>query len=102
MTTEERDGEKRESEEELLQDSEELAQVQARIGPHFRRAEARQRAGRFLQGLLAPVERKNGWQMAEELGEQGPRGVQRLLGEADWEGKAGRDELRRYVVDHLG
>ena len=39
---------------------EELAQVQARIGPHFRRAEARSRAGRFVRALLAPVERKNG------------------------------------------
>lgn len=48
-------------EEELLQRAAaELAQVQARIGPRFRRAEARLRAGRFLQALLAPVERKNG------------------------------------------
>lgn len=90
-------------EEELLQlAAAELAQVQARIGPRFRRAEARQRAGRFLQGLLAPVERKNGWQMAEELGERGPRGVQRLLGEADWDEELVRDELRGYVVEHLG
>jgi SRSO17 transposase len=90
-------------EEELLQRAaEELAQVQMLIGPHFRRAEARLRAGRFLQGLLAPVERKNGWQIAEELGEQGPRGVQRLLGEADWDEEAVRNELREYVVEHLG
>jgi hypothetical protein len=86
MSTTERD--ERQSEEELLQGvSEELAQVSARIGAHFRRAEARLRAGRFLQGLLAPIERKNGWQMAEELGEHGPRGVQRLLGEADWDAR---------------
>lgn len=82
-------------EEELLQRAAaELAQVQARIGAHFRRAEARLRAGRFLQALLAPVERKHGWQLAEELGEQGPRGVQRLLGEADWDEEAVRDDLR--------
>lgn len=90
-------------EEELLQRAaEELAQAQERIGPRFRRAEARQRAGRFLQGLLAPVERKNGWQIAEELGERGPRGVQRLLGEADWDEELVRDDLREYVVEHLG
>jgi SRSO17 transposase len=81
---------------------EELAQVQARIGAHFRRAEARSRAGRFVRGLLAPVERKNGWQLAEELGERSPHGVQRLLAEADWDEEAVRDELRCYVVDHLG
>lgn len=80
----------------------ELAQVQARIGPHFRRAEARSRAGRFLRARLSPVERKNGWQLAEELGERSPHGVQRLLAEADWDEEAVRDELRRYVVEHLG
>jgi SRSO17 transposase len=91
------------TEEELLRlAAAELAQVQARIGPRFRRAEARSRASRFLQGLLAPVERKNGWQMAEELGEQGPRGVQRLLGEADWDEEAVRDDLRAYVIEHVG
>jgi SRSO17 transposase len=101
MNTTERD--ERQSEEELLQGvSEELSQVSARIGARFRRAEARQRAGRFLQGLLASIERKNGWQMAEELGEHGPRGVQRLLGEADWDEEAVRDDLRTYVIEHLG
>src|SRR5215471_9699864 len=80
----------------------ELAQVQARIGPHFRRAEARNRAGRFLRALLSPVERKNGWQLAEELGERNPHGAQRLLAEADWDEETVRDELRRYVVDQLG
>ncbi|HEU5377948.1 MAG TPA: IS701 family transposase [Ktedonobacteraceae bacterium] len=91
------------TEEELLRAATaELAQVQARIGPRFRRVEARSRAGRFLQALLAPVERKNGWQLAEELGEQGPRGVQRLLGEADWDEEAVRDDLRAYVIEHVG
>src|SRR5437899_8765576 len=91
------------TEEELLQSAAaELDQVQVRIGPRFRRAEARLRAGRFLQALLAPVERKNGWQLAEELGEQGPRGVQRLLGEASWDEEAVRDDLRAYVIEHLG
>jgi SRSO17 transposase len=79
-----------------------LDEVQTRIGPHFRRAEVRQRSRRFLEGLLAPVERKNGWQLAEELGERGPRGVQRLLSESDWDEQAVRDELRAYVLDYLG
>ncbi len=103
MTIEDRPSGENAEETALLQRAaEELAQVQMRIGPHFRRAEARMRAGRFLQGLLAPVERKNGWQMAEELGERGPRGVQRLLGEADWDEEAVRDALRAYVIEHLG
>jgi len=84
------------------QAAEELAHIQERIGPRFRRAEVRQRAGRFLEGLLSGVERKNGWQLAEELGEHGPRGVQRLLAEADWDEEVVRDDLRTYVVEQLG
>ena len=76
--------------------------VHARIAPRFRRAEARTRARRYLAGLLGPVERKNGWQLAEYLGESGPQGVQRLLNAADWAADAVRDDLRAYVVDHLG
>jgi hypothetical protein len=80
MKTQERTEENAAPEEAVLQQAtEELVKVHARIGPRFRRAEARQRAHRFLQGLLAPVERKNGWQLAEERGERGPRGVQRRL-----------------------
>ena len=48
------------------------------------------------------VERRNGWQMAEELGEANAHGVQRLLEEADWDEEAVRDDLRRYVIEHLG
>src|SRR5260370_32958037 len=79
-----------------------LAELSGRIGSHVRRAEVRKRVGRYLQGLLAPVERKNGWQMAEELGEANAHGVQRLLGGADWDGGAGRDEVRAYAIEQLG
>ncbi len=79
-----------------------LAELSGRIGSHVRRAEVRKRVGRYLQGLLAPLERKNGWQMAEELGEANAHGVQRLLAEADWDEEAVREELRSYVIEQLG
>lgn len=79
-----------------------LDALHARIAGRFRRAEARERAKRYLAGLLDRVERKNGWQLAEHLGEAGPQGVQRLLNAADWDEDAVRDDLRRYVVEHLG
>lgn len=81
--------------------AETLDEVQQRIGPRFRRAEVRSRVRRFLEGLLAPVERKNGWQLAEIMGEHGPHGAQRLLAEADWDQEAVRDDLRAYVLDQL-
>jgi SRSO17 transposase len=76
--------------------------LHARIARRFCRAEARERAKRYLAGLLDRVERKNGWQLAEHLGEAGPQGVQRLLNAADWDVDAVRDDLRAYVTEHLG
>ncbi len=86
----------------ISQGSNVLMEISERIGLHFRRAEARKRVGRYLHGLLARVERRNGWQMAEELGEANAHGVQRLLEEADWNEEAVRDDLRACVVEHLG
>jgi SRSO17 transposase len=79
-----------------------LEYLHGRIAHRFRRPEVRQRARRYLQGLLGSVERKNGWQLAEQLGESHPRGVQRLLDQAQWDAEAVRDDLRAYVVEHLG
>jgi SRSO17 transposase len=102
MTTAERAENQGENELDLLANgAQELAVLHGRIGPHFRRAEVRERVGRFLTGLLSRVERKNGWQLAEELNESGPQGVQRLLNAADWDEEAVRDELRTSVVEHL-
>ena len=80
----------------------ELDALQERIAPRFRRPEVRARAGRLLAGLLESVERRNGWQLAEQLGERSPDGVQRLLRTARWDAEAVRDDLRSYVVAHLG
>jgi len=48
------------------------------------------------------VERKNGWQLAEVNGDATPYGVQHLLGRAQWDADALRDDLRPYVLEHLG
>src|SRR5215217_5517958 len=76
--------------------------LHVRITGRFRRSEVRERARRYLAGLLERVERKNGWQLAEHLGETGPQGMQRLLNAADWDVDAVRDDLRSYVSEHLG
>ncbi len=79
-----------------------LEELHARIAPHFLRPEVRQRAYRYLTGLLADIRRKNSWQMAEAIGEARPRGVQHLLNDARWDADEVRDDLRGYVVEHLG
>jgi SRSO17 transposase len=82
--------------------SEELAALAARIAPRFSRAEPRRRALAYLRGLLSPVERKNGWQLAEAAGDGTPDGVQDFLARMRWDADAVRDDLRAYVVEHLG
>ena len=79
-----------------------LDEVHWRITPRFARPEMRCRSRRYLEGLLASVERKNSWQMAEQGGERSPYGIQRLLSSAQWDAEAVRDDLRAYVVEHLG
>jgi len=79
-----------------------LTEVERRIGAQFTRREARWHAGAYLRGLLSSVERKNGWQIAEINGETTPYGIQHLLGRAQWDADALRDDLRPYVLEHLG
>lgn len=75
---------------------------QERIAHRFGRVEVRARVRRYTAGLLGRVERKNGWQLGEAIGERGPQGVQRLLNAAVWDAEAVRDDLRAYLVEHLG
>jgi SRSO17 transposase len=72
------------------------------MGTRFPRAEPRQRAMAYVRGPLSPVERKNGWQLAEYAGDAVPYRVQHLLGRAAWSADAVCDDLRSYVVEHLG
>lgn len=56
----------------------------------------------YLKGLLSNCQRKNGWQLAELMGEMTPDGMQRLLSTAKWDANSVRDELQRYIVEYLG
>jgi SRSO17 transposase len=74
----------------------------ARVAGRFGRVEPRRQARLYLMGLLAPLERKNGWQLAEAAGDAAPDRMQRLLNSARWDARRVRDDLRSYVVEHLG
>ncbi|MGJ6970128.1 IS701 family transposase [Streptosporangium sp. G11] len=79
-----------------------LAELHQRIAGRFARAEPRDRVLAYVRGLLAGLERKNGWTLAEFAGQVSPDGMQRLLRTAGWDADAVRDDLRDYVVDRLG
>ena len=72
------------------------------IAGRFGRVEPRRRLGAYLRGLLAALERKNGWTLAEHAGAVSPDGMQGPLRTADWDVDGVRDDLRGYVLDQLG
>jgi SRSO17 transposase len=74
----------------------------ARVAGRFGRVEPRRQARLYLMGLLAPLERKNGWQLAEAAGDGTPDRMQRLLNNARWDSRQVRDDLRGYVAEQLG
>ncbi|MFF7191891.1 IS701 family transposase [Streptomyces sp. NPDC008222] len=74
----------------------------ARFGHRFGRSEPRGRALDYLTGLLAPLERKNGWTVSEQVGQVRPDSVQRLLNHSEWDEDAVRDDVRAYVVETIG
>jgi SRSO17 transposase len=72
------------------------------IGHRFGRVELRRRMRDYVRGLLAPVARKNSWQLAEQAGHSTPDGLQHLLAGSKWEADDIRDDLQEYVAGKLG
>ena len=68
----------------------------------FARIEPRRAAAGFVTGLLADLEVKTCWQLAEQAGHGGPDKMQRLLYRARWDADAVRDDVRDLVADRLG
>jgi SRSO17 transposase len=68
----------------------------------FGRAETRETAGAFLDGLLSGVTRKTGWLLAEQAGLERPYRMQSLLGRSRWDAEALRDHVRADVIEALG
>jgi SRSO17 transposase len=73
-----------------------------RVAGRFGRIECRRRVGGFLLALLADLPRKNCWTIAEHAGDATPDGMQHLLGRARWDTDGVAEDLRNYVIDHLG
>jgi SRSO17 transposase len=79
-----------------------LEELLGRNAGRFGRVEPRWRARAFVLGLLTDLPRKNCWTIAEHAGDPSPDGMQHLLARAVWDEDKVRDEVRDYVVEHLG
>jgi SRSO17 transposase len=77
-------------------------EVLDRIAPRFGRCEPLRNAGALMLGLVSDIGRKNCWTLAERCGHASPDRMQHLLSRAKWDADGVRDDLRAYVVDHLG
>jgi SRSO17 transposase len=74
----------------------------ARFADLFARSETREQVAKYLRGLLAPLERKTSWQLAEASGDPTPDRTQRLLYRADWDADAARDRLQQFIIEQFG
>jgi SRSO17 transposase len=78
-----------------------LAELHARLESCFARSEPFVQAGRYISALLGDVPRKNGWQIAEYVGDTTPDRTQRLLNHAVWDHDAAQGVVRRFVAEQL-
>ena len=81
---------------------EQFDEVLGRVAGRFARVDLRWRARAFVRGLLADLPRKNCWTIAEHAGDATPDGMQHLLARAVWDHDGVRDDVRAYLVEHLG
>ena len=72
-----------------------------RMSPLFYRTESRRHAEQYFRGLLAPLQRKNGWTIAEHVGEPEPKALQRFLNLSPWDVDGLLALNRDYVLEHL-
>lgn len=79
-----------------------LDELHARFVSRFAHAGPRAAALDYMRGLVSPLERKNGWTVAEQAGHSRPDRLQRLLNTSDWDADEVRDDLREFVVERLG
>jgi len=78
-----------------------LEDLFAHFAGRFARVETRWRAFAYIRGLLAPLERKNGWTLAEHAGNRSPNGLQAMLQSPCWDADAVRDDVRYWALAHL-
>jgi SRSO17 transposase len=77
------------------------AELLALLAGTFARREVQAQAGKYIEGLLADLPRKNGWTLAEHAGDRSPDRVQRLLNHVAWDEAAACAAVRDFVIAHL-
>jgi SRSO17 transposase len=63
----------------------EFESLTSRVASLFAHPKSQAHSRQYLEGLLAPIERKNGWTIAEFVGEKEPKAMQRFLNLTSWD-----------------
>ena len=87
---------------EMRRFEEEINRVMYRIGTIFTNELGFKNGVKYVKGLVGGAERKNWWQMSEELGEATPYKMQQFINRGRYSADAARDEMRRYVGEEIG
>jgi SRSO17 transposase len=80
----------------------EFDSLTSRVASLFGHPKSRLHSRQYLEGLLAPIERKNGWAIAEHVGEKEPKAIQRFLNLTAWDADDLRDLNLDYALENLG
>ena len=80
----------------------EFESLTSRVSSLFVHSKSQAHSRQYLEGLLAPIERKNGWTIAEHVGEKEPKAMQRFLNLASWDADDLRDLNLDYAIENLG
>jgi SRSO17 transposase len=78
-----------------------LAELHGRLAPCFGRVEPYEQAGKYIAALMSDLPRKNGWTIAEHVGDASPDRTQRLLNHAVWDEGQAIGVVRGFVAEHL-
>ena len=82
--------------------NQEYNELMMRLAPIFANESGYRNAKKYMQGLLGPAECKNGWQMAEHVGDATPYAMQQFIYRGRYIADALRDKGRAYIVEKIG
>jgi SRSO17 transposase len=72
-----------------------------RLRPCFARTQTWQQADRYVSALASDLPTRNGWTIAQQIGDRSPDRTQRLLNRAAWNVWTAMGVVRRFAVDGL-
>ncbi|GLZ37871.1 transposase [Actinokineospora sp. NBRC 105648] len=78
-----------------------LGELTERLRRCFRRIEPFVQARKYMRAMMSELPKRNGWTVAEHVGDRTPNRTQRLLNRAVWDESEAMAEVRRFAVSGL-